>query len=82
MIDIEVKRARNGNKVKIVGRVYDDADPTIGCTMSATVNGGILHLYSPGFDMTTAEWTLLASKIDNEIALMERRGSEAEDATV
>lgn len=74
MIDIEVKRARNGNKVKILGRVSDDGDPTIANVMSAiVVNGGTLHLYSPGFDMTTAEWTLLASKIDYEIALMERQ---------
>lgn len=31
--------------------------------------------------MTIDEWTLLASKIDNEIALMERRNSEVNDGT-
>lgn len=81
MIDIEIKRVRSGNKVKIVGRVQDDADPTKGCVMSAIVDGSKVHLYSPGLDMTTDEWTLLASKIDNEIALMERRNSEVNDGT-
>lgn len=67
MIDIEIKRARNGNKVKIVGRVQDDADPMKSNVMSAVVSMETVHLYSPGFDMTINEWSLLSSKIDNEI---------------
>lgn len=47
MIDIEIKRARSGNKTKIVGRVHDDADPTKGCVMSAIVDDSKVHLYSP-----------------------------------
>lgn len=78
MIDIEIKRSRGGKKVKIIGRIQDDADPTKGSVMSAVVTGGTFHLYSPGADMTIEDWTLLASMIDNEIAWMERQSTEAD----
>lgn len=77
MINIEIKRARDGMKVKIIGRIQDDADPTKDSVMSAVVKGSTFHLYSPGADMTIDEWTLLASMIDNEIAWMESQSTEA-----
>lgn len=65
MIDIEVQKARHGRAIKIWGRMPAAA------TMTVTIKAdGIVHIYSPGAEMTHDDWVLLSDNVDDAIAEM------------
>lgn len=57
MIDIEVKRARKDGMVKVYGRT-----PEMG-TVTVSITDDVVHIYSPGTDMSHVDWLLLANAV-------------------